>query len=147
VSDGKDRTDPAQASGLPIEERVVGSRASRPYLEPKAPIVAARSGNGIVTVAWTPIDDPRLVGYKVVATPGDATPEYPSDGYLFWVADPDRTSVDVTGEDVYHGAGIDVSFQGGAPYWFQVAAVYEIAGSWTEIPGNPVRIEFPLPAA
>lgn len=147
ISDGRVRSDAGRVRTTPAAELVLGSRSSRRDAEPSAPVVTARAAHGIVVVEWTPVDDPRVVGYKVVATPGDTAPEYPVDGYLFWIAEPDRTSVDVTGEDVYRGAGIDVPFQGGRAYWFHVAAVYEIGGSWTEIPGNPVRVEYPLPAA
>lgn len=40
-----------------------------------------------IKLKWTEIDHPKFQGYKVVVSRGNATPQYPNDGYMVYITD------------------------------------------------------------
>ena len=108
-----------------------------------APEVSAVAAEGSVVVTWTPIEDARLVGYKVVASQNNPHPVYSADGYLFWITDVTQGSAEVTSEACYNGGDFDGVFVSGTAYYFSVTAVYEIDGEWVKVKGNAVKVVFP----
>jgi hypothetical protein len=108
-----------------------------------APEVSAVAAEGSVVVTWTPIEDARLVGYKVVASQNNPHPVYSADGYLFWITDVTQGSAEVTSEACYKDGDFDGVFVSGTAYYFSVTAVYEIDGEWVKVKGNAVQVVFP----
>lgn len=109
-----------------------------------APVVRASAGDNNVTVSWDRIDSADLVGYKVVASISDSTPQYDENGYYAWITDRNTTSCTITNGDGYDGGDIGC-FSGGQAYYFSVTAVY--GEEWQKIAGNAVQVTMPGEAA
>jgi len=109
-----------------------------------APTVTAVAGANSVTVSWTKITSPDLVGYKVVASKSDSTPKYSENGYYKWITDAGTTSCTISNGAGYNGGDIS-TFSGGTSYYFSVTAVY--GEEWQTVAGNAVAVTMPGAAA
>jgi len=109
-----------------------------------APSVSATAGTNSVTVKWNKISSPDLVGYKVVASKSDSTPQYSENGYYSWITDANTTSCTIKNGDGYNSGDVG-KFSGGTAYYFSVTAVY--GDEWQKIAGNAVQVTMPGAAA
>jgi len=109
-----------------------------------APTVSAAAGANSVTVSWTKITSPDLVGYKVVASKSDSTPKYSENGYYKWITNADTTSCTISNGVGYNGGDVG-TFSGGTSYYFSVTAVY--GEEWQTVAGNAVAVTMPGAAA
>lgn len=109
-----------------------------------APSVTAVAGTNNVTVSWTKITSPDLVGYKVVASMSDSTPMYNENGYYQWITDANVTSCTIENGACYNGGDVG-TFSGGTAYYFSVTAVY--GDEWQKVAGNAVQVAMPGAAA
>jgi len=105
-----------------------------------APTVSAAAGANSVTVSWTKITSPDLVGYKVVASKSDSTPKYSENGYYKWITNAGTTSCTISNGDGYNSGDVG-TFSGGTSYYFSVTAIY--GDEWQKIPGNAVQVTMP----
>ena len=105
-----------------------------------APTVSAAAGSNSVTVSWTKITSPDLVGYKVVASKSDSTPKYSENGYYKWITNADTTSCTISNGAGYNGGDVG-TFSGGTKYYFSVTAVY--GEEWQTVAGNAVAVTMP----
>jgi PKD repeat protein len=103
------------------------------------PQVTGRAGNGMIRLDWNVITNPCLQGYKVVVSKNNPTPEYPDDGYVFWLTNRNRNYSVIHLSDHYNGGDFGGYLQPGRSYYFSITAVYSDA----KVAGNAVRLEYP----
>jgi hypothetical protein len=114
-----------------------------PTVDPNArvaPVVTATAGSTSVTVSWSEITSPDLVGYKVVASKSDSTPMYSENGYYQWITDAEVKSCTIKNGASYNGGDFS-KFSGGTTYYFSVTAVY--GEEWQTVAGNAVQVKMP----
>ncbi|MDP4093433.1 MAG: S-layer homology domain-containing protein [Bacillota bacterium] len=104
-----------------------------------APYVTSSIENGKLVLKWQAITDNRFQGYKVVISKNDSSPEYPDNGYLFYITDRYKTSAVIDNSTGYNGGDFGEYLVPGQHYYFSVTALY----SDTRIPGNVLYIEYP----
>jgi hypothetical protein len=108
--------------------------------EHAAPEVTGKVDGYRIVLAWKPILDSRLQGYKVVASKSNPAPAYPDDGYLYYITDRNQTTAIIDNSVAYNGGDISGHFIPGQAYCFSVTALYKDA----RIKGNAVRLVFPV---
>ncbi len=109
--------------------------------ERTAPVLSASASEGRVRLEWNAAKGSGLVGYKVVASHGNATPRYPDDGYYFWITDLSKRAAAVDAGTCYNGGDFDGRMTPGESYWFAITAVYEDA----KLTSNAVKVVCPEP--
>lgn len=89
------------------------------------PVMSANEENGRLVLRWNKIESPNLVGYRVVASKNDTTPNYPENGYLYSITDRNRNYALIDNTTAYTGGDFDNYFIKGEKYYFSITAVYE----------------------
>lgn len=121
---------PFDESKLPYEE---DEEIDEVYVKP---IVTVITYNDMLEVNWNKIDSPKFEGYKVVISKDDSTPEYPENGYLYYITDKDQTSAIIDNSTPYKGkSDFGEYLKNGEKYYISVTAVY----SDKKITGKAVR--------
>jgi hypothetical protein len=121
------------------EEKVTYDEEKVTYDDDKLyvkPTVSVSYENGKTVVRWNRIDSPKLLGYAVVISRKDSAPQYPDDGFLYYITDKDRTYAIVDNSTRYNGTNdFDDYLEKDEKYYFSVSAVY----TDKVIAGNVVR--------
>ncbi|MGE5417416.1 MAG: S-layer homology domain-containing protein, partial [Acidobacteriota bacterium] len=104
-----------------------------------APVVSAAIDGGRIIVRWTQISDSRLQGYKVVVSKENPRPQYPDDGYLYWITERSRTSAVIDNSSAYNGGDFGSYLVAGQRYYISVTAVYNDR----KVPGNAISLVYP----
>lgn len=100
------------------------------------PTVSVSYENGKTVVRWDKIDSPKLLGYAVVISKKDSTPQYPENGFLHYITDRSRTYAIVDNSAGYNGTNdFDDYLKKDDKYYFSVSAVY----TDKVVTGNAVR--------
>lgn len=100
------------------------------------PNVSVSYEDGKTVVRWDKIDSPLLLGYAVVISKQDSTPQYPDNGFLYYITDKNRTHAIVDNSTVYNGTNdFDGYLEKDEKYYFSVSAVY----TDRVVAGNAVR--------
>jgi len=105
-----------------------------------APVVRVTASTTNITVSWDKIASADLVGYKVVASINDSTPQYSENGYFTWITNRNTTSCTIKSGDCYNNGDFS-KFSGGTKYYFTVTAVY--GSEWQKITGNVIQATMP----
>ncbi len=92
-----------------------------------------------VRLDWDVIADSRLQGYKVVISKSNPYPEFPDDGYMYWITDRYQNSSVIDTKTPYKGGDIGGYLKPGQKYYFSITAVYTVAN----VPGNAVELAYP----
>ena len=75
----------------------------------------------------------------MVVSKSDATPEYPENGYLYYITDKDKTSAVIDNKTAYTNGDFGKYLTGGQSYYFSITALYKDKC----IPGNVIHLKFP----
>ena len=67
------------------------------------PTVSVSYENGKTVVRWNKIESPKLLGYAVVISKNDSTPQYPENGLLYYITDRNWTNAVVDNSTKYTG--------------------------------------------
>jgi hypothetical protein len=84
-----------------------------------------------VVLSWSAETAENFQGYKVVASKTNSNPKYPEDGYLKYITDKSKTSV-----NLYAGGDLEANTY----YYFSVTY---LLGDGTKIAGNAVKLKVP----
>ncbi|MGE5403854.1 MAG: S-layer homology domain-containing protein [Candidatus Saccharibacteria bacterium] len=103
------------------------------------PVVSGAVDGSRIIVRWNKITDNRLQGYKVVVSKDNPRPQYPDDGYLYWITDRSRTSAVIDNSTAYNGGDFGRYLIAGQSYYISVTAVY----SDRKVAGNAVSLVYP----
>lgn len=120
---------PAKEETTDVEEETDG------YV---TPVLKAETNDGKVYLSWNQIDSEGFQGYKVVMSKTDSMPQYPENGYLYWLPDKYKTSA-VVEADQYYNNGDFKYVASGENYYFSITAVYNDK----KVPGNVLEITVP----
>jgi hypothetical protein len=74
-----------------------------------------------------------------VISKGNPDPEYPDDGYMYWITDRYQNSSVIDTKTPYNGGDIGGYLKPGQSYYFSITGVY----TSTNVPGNVVKMVFP----
>lgn len=66
-------------------------------------------------------------------------PEYPDDGYLYWITDQNQNYSVIDTKTPYTGGDINGNLKPGQKYYFRITAVY----TNTRVPGNVIQMTYP----
>lgn len=90
------------------------------------PVLKSASSNeqGIL-LQWEAIDDPRFIGYKIVASKNNPDPAYPADGYLYYITNQNSTGAIIENNYAYHNGDFGSYFKQGESYYFSITALYD----------------------
>lgn len=92
----------------------------------KAPAVTVSSESNKLVVKWNKINSDKLQAYAVVISKNDSTPAYPENGYLLYITDKNRTSVNIDNSTQYSGSSdFGKYLKKGEKYYISVTAVYK----------------------
>lgn len=123
----------------PVDAKA-GNVNQKPVKAYKVPMVKSEIKDGVLVLSWTPINDERFQGYKVVASKSNSKPKYPDDGYLYWITDKNTSSAVIDNSSAYNGGDIEGGyFVPGETYYFSVTALYNDV----KVPGNVLTVTFP----
>lgn len=129
------------------EEKVPFDEDKLPYEEDEEiegiyikPVVTVIRYDDKLEVNWNKIDSPKFSGYKVVISKNDSTPEYPENGYLFYITDKNQTSAIIDNSTPYKGnSDFGEYLEKGEKYYISVTALY----TDKKVAGNVVRRVYP----
>ncbi|MGE5614577.1 MAG: S-layer homology domain-containing protein [Bacillota bacterium] len=103
------------------------------------PDVTVSYENGRTVVRWNKIDSPKLLGYAVVISKEDSTPQYPENGFLYYITDRNQTYAVVDNSTRYNGTNdFDDYLEENEKYYFSVTAIY----TDNVVAGNAVRKDY-----
>lgn len=89
--------------------------------------------NNKLVVHWSRIDSTKLIGYALVISQNDTTPEYPNNGFLYFITNKDQTSAVIDNSVPYNGNNdFGKYLEPGKQYYFSISAVY----NGKNVPGN-----------
>ncbi len=92
--------------------------------------------NNKITLKWEEIDNPKVKGYKVVASKNDRTPTYPEDGYYKYIQN--DNDVDIIAYTTYNG---DLKkLYPNTYYYFNVNVLYD---DGSVVPSNTLKLKIP----
>ncbi|NLK86728.1 MAG: S-layer homology domain-containing protein [Clostridiaceae bacterium] len=104
--------------------------------EYKAPAITVSSESNKLVVKWNKINSDKLKAYAVVISKNDSTPAYPDNGYLIYITDKNKTSVNIDNSTPYNGSSdFGKYLKKGEKYYISVTAVYKDKN----VPGNTER--------
>ena len=103
-----------------------------------APIVSSSIENNRLVLRWNKIDSPNLVGYRVVASKSDNTPNYPDNGYLYWISDSSKNYAIIDNSTAYTSGDFGKYFVKGENYYFSITAVYKDKN----VTGNTIAVKY-----
>lgn len=114
------------------EEKLPFDETKLPYEEDEEieevyvkPIVTVITHDDKLEVTWNKIDSPKFKGYRVVISKEDSTPEYPENGYLYYITDKNQTSAIIDNSTPYKGnSDFGEYLKNGEKYYINVTAVY-----------------------
>lgn len=127
-------------TSTPTEMTEATPAPTHPPVAHLSPIVSATADENGVTVSWDRISSPNLLGYRVVASIGDSTPQYIDNGYYSWITDANVTSCTITTGDCYTNGDFNC-FIGGQSYYFSVTAIYD--DGLQSMAGNAIQVTMP----
>jgi len=103
-----------------------------------APIVSASIENNRLVLRWNKIDSSNLEGYRVVASKSDNTPNYPDNGYLYWITDRNKNYEVIDNSTAYTDGDFGKYFVKGENYFFSITAVYKERN----VSGNTITVKY-----
>lgn len=81
--------------------------------------------NGKLVVHWNRIDSTKLLGYAIVISQNDSSPQYPDNGFLYFITDKSQTSAAIDNSVQYSGScDFGRYLEPGKQYYFSVTALY-----------------------
>lgn len=109
----------------------------RPKLEVKS--IRKISGTSYITLKWNKIESEKLLGYRIVISEKNPTPDYAKDGILAAINDKNITSINVKAKDKYLINNEYKELKRGHYYYVTIYAIYtdRIVG------GNVLKIKIP----
>ncbi len=120
--------------------RIMYSGTENPDLY-QTPVVTSVIENGRLVLRWNKIDSPKLQGYRVVASKDDSSPEYPDNGYLYWITDKNKDYAVIDNTTPYNRGDFGKYFVSGETYHFSVTAVYDDRN----VKGNTIKRKYDGP--
>ncbi len=100
--------------------------------------------SGVLVVHWNRINSSSLLGYAIVISQHDSTPQYPENGFLSYITDKNQTSYTIKNDIQYNGNNDFGGYlQSGIEYYFSVTAVYSgknVAGNAQKAVCNSLSI-------
>jgi len=124
------------------EEKVTYDEDKVTYDDDKyiAPSVSVSTENNSLVVRWNRINSSKLTAYCVVISQYDSTPQYPDNGFLYYITDKNQTSAVIDNRVPYNGNSDFGSYlEKGKEYYISVTAVY----TDKYVAGNTVRKKYP----
>jgi hypothetical protein len=110
---------PFDEDKLPYEE---DEEIEEVYIKPMVTVI---THDDMLEVTWNKIVSPKFVGYRVVISKDDSTPEYPENGYLYYITDKNQTSAIIDNSTPYKGnSDFGEYLKNGEKYYISVTAVY-----------------------
>ena len=103
-----------------------------------APTVGASIENNKLVLRWNKIDSSNLEGYRVVASKSDNKPNYPDNGYLYWITDRSKNYAIIDNSTVYSNGDFGEYFIKGEKYYFSITAVYKERN----VTGNTITVKY-----
>lgn len=94
---------------------------------------------GHLKLQWSKVNPEKFKYYKVVASRNDSTPQYPQNGYVDFIENPNSTQFTVTAGDGYTDGDFS-KFGARTRYYFAITAVYS---DGTKVTSNVVHAEVP----
>lgn len=92
------------------------------YIKPN---VSVSYNNSKMVVSWNKISSANLLGYAIVISKNDSTPQYPDNGFLHFITDKNQTSIIVDNSIQYSGTcDFGKYLVAGENYYISVSAVY-----------------------
>ncbi|WP_039764707.1 MULTISPECIES: S-layer homology domain-containing protein [unclassified Caldicellulosiruptor] len=109
----------------------------RPKLEAKT--IKKFFGIRYISLRWNKIDNDKLLGYKIVISENNSTPDYIKDGLLATITDRNITSINVKAKDKYLTNNEYKEIKRGYYYYITIYAIYtdRIVG------GNVLKVKIP----
>lgn len=108
-------------AGNAVQFRYDGNDNPESYIRPS---LSASDENGRTVLRWNRIDSPNLQGYKVVVSKNDSSPNYPKNGYLYWITDRSRNYAVLDSTTAYTDGDFGGYLIKGEKYYFSITAVY-----------------------
>lgn len=137
-------------AGNTVSKTYPGANSSNVYV---APVATATVENGKLILKWNRIDTSYFNGYMVVISKNDSSPNYPDNGYLYYITDKNTTSAVIDNRAAYNGTSdFGQYLANGERYYFSVTAIYNdrnVSGNVIQYtyPGNGDEQLYPAPAA
>lgn len=103
------------------------------------PQLTGWESDGHLVLSWDQVDASDFNGYKVVISATDSSPQYPDNGYLFYITDRGKTSVAVDNTSSYNGGDFGAYLEPGQTYYFSITALY----ANEKVPGNVITLTYP----
>lgn len=108
--------------------------------EKKAAVLNGSAQNGKVQLTWQGnVSQDQLQYFKVVASLNDSTPQYPDNGYAFYIDDARASSVELFKGLNYSGSEFS-KFESGKTYYFAITTVFK---DGTKLTSNVIQITMP----
>ena len=121
-----------------VRKTYIGDNNTTAYVKP---VVYTAIENGKLVLKWNKIDSALLSGYKIVISKKDSTPQYPNEGYLYWITDKNTTSAVIDNSTAYNGGDFFGNYLvTGEKYYFNITAVYN---DGKKVSGDAVRYVYP----
>ncbi|MEN8904835.1 MAG: S-layer homology domain-containing protein [Clostridiales bacterium] len=104
---------------------------TRPYVEDEnnekdyIPIVNGIVKDGKILLKWKKVNSNNFDYYKVVISKKNPKPRYPEDGYLTYITDVSKTSIDINFNQEYNGGDFEGYLKPGEKYYFSITACYK----------------------
>lgn len=105
------------------------------------PIIELKKENNTLVVRWNKITADKFRGYKVVISKNDDTPQYPENGYLYYITDRNRTYAVIDNSAKYNDGDFGNYLTKGQTYYISVTAVY----TDRNVPGNTITFTYDGP--
>lgn len=121
----------------PKHQETVQPQSTPP--EYTVPRMTARVDGNRVIIGWQAIKNDNFQGYKVIISKNDSTPQYPENGYLYYITNKNQTSAIVDNHEPYKNGDFGEYLTPGQKYYFSVTALYNDR----KVPGNVVALTYP----
>ena len=110
-----------KVAGNAVQYQYDGSDNPYYYIRP---VLSASEENGKLVLRWNRIDSQNLQGYKVVASKNNSSPNYPDNGYLYFITDRSRNYAVLESTTAYTDGDFGGYLIKGEKYYFSITAVY-----------------------
>ena len=123
----------------PVEDTACGSNHTVPVVSATYDVEVGVRG---ILLTWNMINDSDFAGYKIVISKNDSTPNYPSNGYLYYTTDKTTTGFLINNARAYNNGDFGSYLTVGQDYYFSITAMYTCSGTTSYVPGNVLHLTY-----